>query len=235
MFNDVDSLELYEEFKDLKFRFPNLSLEKHGAAPWFIRGDLPFSAIYDKQQIDDEYSIKITIPGNYPDELPTVQETGNRIPNDFHHYQNDNLCLGAPIAVKYKFRKEPTLVGFVCNCVVPYLYSFSYKIKFGKMPFGELSHGALGILEYYKDLFGINDNRVILKLLEVLFEGKYHERNKCPCGSRKRLSECHGKTLLEIEDLQSRIDFKNEYYYIGNTLIKIAMEVPYPYSLFLKP
>lgn len=235
MFNDVDSLELYEQFKNLKLGFPNLNLEKQGNAPWFIRGGLRFSAIYDGQQINDEYSIKITVPGNYPDELPTVQEMDNRIPNDFHHYQNDNLCLGAPIAVKYKFRKEPTLVGFVCNCVVPYLYSFSYKVKFGKMPFGELSHGALGILEYYKDLFGINDNGVILKLLEILAEDNCHEQNKCPCGSKKRLFECHGKTLLEIKDLQSRTDFQSEYRYIGNTLIEIAIKTPFLYGLYMKP
>ncbi len=75
--------------------------------------------------------------------VPKVQETSNRIPTDFHHYQDDTLCPGAPIAVRQKFKKEPTLVGFVNNCVIPYLYSFSYKSKFGKMPFGELPHVRL--------------------------------------------------------------------------------------------
>jgi hypothetical protein len=223
----MDDLELYEQFKDLSLGFPKLRLEKDGAGPWFVRGDLCFSAAFSGRQIDDQYSLKIIIPEKYSDVLPKVQETDNRIPRDFHHYQDDSLCLGAPVAVKYKFKKEPTLVGFVSNCIIPYLYSFSYKIKFGKMPFGELSHGALGILEHYKDLFDLTDSRRVIKMIQILAEDNYQERNRCPCGSGKRLRFCHGKLLLELKTLQSPAEFHSEYNLIIKHFVAIAFQNPY--------
>jgi len=227
----MDDLELYEQFKDLNLKFPKLSLEKDGDGLWSVHGDLRFSAIFSGHQIDDQYSIKITIPKKYPDVLPKIQETANLIPGDFHHYQDDSLCLGAPIAVRYKFKKEPTLVGFVYNCVIPYLYSFSYKIKFGKMPYGELSHGTLGILEYYEDLFDMKDRRRIVRMIQILAEDNYRGHDRCPCGSGKRLRSCHGKVLRELMALQSPAEFISEYNLIIKYLVATAIQDPYR-SLF---
>ncbi|MBI5933849.1 MAG: SEC-C domain-containing protein [Chloroflexi bacterium] len=227
----MDDLELYEQFKDLNLRFPKLSLEKDGDSLWSVRGDLRFSATFSGRQIDDLYSIKITIPKKYPDVLPEVQEASNRIPGDFHHYQDDSLCLGAPIAVRYKFKKDPTLAGFVCNCLIPYLYSFSYKIRFGRMPFGELSHGTLGILEYYGNLFDMKDRRRIVRMIQILAEDNYREHDRCPCGSGKRLHACHGKVLRELMTLQSPVEFNSEHNLIIRYLVKTAIQGPYS-SLF---
>src|SRR6185436_6403906 len=133
----MDELELYRQFQDLSLSYPKLRLQKAGKGPWFARGKLGFSKESSKHAITDEYIVEILVPEKYPEAHPITREVGNRIPKDFHHNPDDSLCLGVPIAVKLKFRREPTLLGFVNNCVVPYLYSFSYKSKFGKMPFGE--------------------------------------------------------------------------------------------------
>ncbi len=226
----MDDLKLYEQFQDLSLSFPKLRLQRDGKGPWYIRGILRFSRECSGRHIDDEYSVEIIISKKYPDELPKILETGNRIPKDFHHYQDESLCLGAPLAVKQKFRKQPTLIRYVENCVIPYLYSFSYKCKYGKMPFGELSHGGIGILEYYQDLFGVKDHRRVLKLIAILAEENYRGHDRCPCGSGKRLRSCHGKILLEIQTLQTSHEFLTEYHWIISDLARKAFSNPYrPY------
>jgi len=224
----VDDLKLYEQFQDLYLSYPRLSLQKDTKGPWYINGILKFSREYFKRLIEDEYSVKIIVPENYSDMLPKILETGDRIPKDFHHYLDESLCLGAPLAVKLKFRRQPTLLGFVDNCAIPYLYSFSYKSRFGKLPFGELSHGGIGILEYYQELFGVKDHKRVLKLIEILAEESYHSHDRCPCGRGKRLESCHGKLLLEIKTVQSPAEFLNEYHLIVRDLVEKALKNRYP-------
>ena len=216
----MDDLKIYEQFKDLSLSYPGLRLQTDGKSPWCVRGILKFSREYFGRPIDDEYVIEIVIPEKYPDAIPEILETGNRIPKYFHRYQDETLCLGAPLAVKEKFRKQPTLLGYVDNCVIPYLYSFSYKTKFGKLPFGELSHGGLGILEYYQDLFDVKDNRRVLRLIQILAEENYRGHSRCPCGTGKRLRSCHGNVLLAIKELQTSVEFQNECTLIVRSLVE---------------
>jgi hypothetical protein len=226
----VEDLKLYAQFQDLGLSYPKLRLQRKESSPWYIRGLLEFSKEYSGKLISDLYQVQILIPETYSDELPKIHETGNRIPKDFHHYKDESLCLGAPLEIKRKFRKQPTLLGYVDNCVIPYLYSFSYKTRFGKMPFGELSHGGLGILEYYQDLFDLKDVRRILKFIQILAVDNYRGHARCPCGNGKRLRDCHGKILLEIKDLQTAAEFQAEYNLIVKNLIDIAFQKPYrPY------
>jgi len=70
--------------------------------------------------------------------------------------------------------------------VIPYLYTYSYNCKYGSLPYGELAHGWEGILDYYKDLFKIDDNQIILRLVKSLAQNQYMAHSRCPCGSRKR-------------------------------------------------
>jgi hypothetical protein len=37
-----------------------------------------------------------------------------------------------------KLSQSPTYLGFASECIVPYLFSISYKFKYGELPFGEL-------------------------------------------------------------------------------------------------
>jgi len=223
----VDDLKLYEQFQELCLGFPRLKLQKYGEGPWYVRGKLWFSRTYLKKNIEDEYSIEILIPQDYSLVLPRIFESGGRIPRDFHQYQDGALCLGAPLAIKLKFRKQPTLFGFVDGCVIPYLYSYSYECKFGKLPFGELSHGGKGILEYYQDVFDVKDHRRVLKLLQILAEENYHDHDRCPCGRGRRFHACHGKLLLELMKLQTPLEFYSDYNMIQNYLVSITTRNPY--------
>lgn len=223
----MDDLKLYEQFQELCLGFPGLSLQRYAEGPWYVRGQLKFSRAYLKQNIEDEYSIEILIPQDYPLVLPKTFETGGRIPRDFHQYQDGSLCLGAPLATKQKFRKQPSLFGYVEGSVIPYLYSYSYKCKFGKLPFGELSHGGKGILEYYQEVFSVRDPRRVRKFLQILADGNYRGHSRCPCGTGKRLRSCHGELLLELMLLQTPAEFHAEEDMIIKYLISTAFKLPY--------
>jgi hypothetical protein len=79
------------------------------------------------------------------------------------------------------------------------------------MPFGDLSHGVLGIIEYYTDLFGTADNVVALSLLKILAEDNYRGHHKCPCGSGRMLRKCHGPILLELKSSMPHSCYVTEY------------------------
>lgn len=220
----MDELTLYKQFQDLYLNFPGFILEKKGEDAWQIRGKIRFSREYLKRRVDDEYLVEILVLKDYPISLPKIFEIEGRIPIDFHRFQDEALCLGAPLEVKAKFRKRPTLLGYVDNCVIPYLYSYSYKCKFGKLPFGELSHGGKGLLEFYQNLFGIKDPRRVQRFLEILSLGNYQDRTRCPCGSGRRLRICHGSLIDKLLTLQGASEFNTEWNMISRYLISISVK-----------
>jgi len=175
-----------------------------------VLGNLSFSAQYNGVSIEDQYTVEIVIPADYPKILPAVKEIGGRIPKEFHTYSDDTLCLGSPLEVNMKFRKQETLLGFVEDLLVPFLYGYSYKEKYGEMPYGELSHGMNGILESYKGLFLVDDDMAVIAFLKILADDNYRGHISCPCGSNAKLRNCHGNTLRELKNYQKPDEYLNE-------------------------
>jgi len=198
------------QFEELSETFPGLKLSEDDPGRWTIRGILSFSATYQGVTITDTFSILIRLPQDYPNSPPTVQETGGRIPADFHQYPDRTLCIGAPVEVWRRFKSDPRLITFVKTLVVEYLYGYAYFEKFGEMPFSELSHGAQGIREYYHELFQTDDVHILLALLKVMADGTYRGHHPCPCGSGKILRKCHGPSMLELLKEQSQERFLHD-------------------------
>jgi hypothetical protein len=69
-------------------------------------------------------------------------------------------------------------------------------------PFGQWSHGAEGIREYYGEVLSTNDTKVITEYLDCLSKKKIKGHWPCPCRSGKRLRDCHA-TL--VHDLATKI------------------------------
>lgn len=220
----TDKLMVFSHFLELRSKYPQLQLVEEFNNRYVVQGLLSFSAAYQGIKFDDEYLIQIVIPNDYPNTPPSASEVGERIPNDFHKFWDDTLCLGAPIAVKKSFFENPTLLGFVENNLIPYLYSFSYMCKYSKLPYGELAHGPLGILEYYQEYFSVGNPIKVLKLVNILATGSYRGHHECPCASGKRLRDCHGSRLLEIQQFQSPINFANEYKVLVQMLVERGKE-----------
>ena len=160
--------------------------------------------------------MEIIVPNAFPKVLPSVTETGGKIPRtgEYHVTQTDNtLCLGSPLSLLLKLSKNPRLDGFAENCLVPYLFAISRKLKIGgSFPFGELAHGKAGILSDYSQLFGLKDSKQVGYVLELLGMRK-RRANKlpCPCGCRSRLGRCKfNLRLREFRGLASRSWFRKE-------------------------
>jgi len=196
--NNSKEILIRQQFEELSETYSGLRLCEDTPGRWTIRGVFSFSATFQGETIPDSFSVLIRLQDDYPDSPPTVQETGGRIPPDFHQYPDRTLCLGAPVEVWRRFKSDPRLITFVETLVVEYLYGYAYFEKYGEMPFGELSHGAQGIREYYQELFGTDDAQIILALLKVMADGTYRGHHICPCGSVKILRKCHGPAMLEL-------------------------------------
>lgn len=202
--------EIHRQFDDLVHAYSGLTLSQDRPARWVVRGSLYFCATFGGTTIEDSFAIVLSLPYVYPSLPPTIQEVGERIPRDFHTYPNGDLCLGAPVDVRSKFLRDPNLLPFVNNQVVPFPFSFRYFQDYGKMPYGQLAHGGEGILQYYQDLFHLNDNLALFGLLKILADGSYRGHLPCPCGSDFILRNCHGSLLQNLIPAQSTDRFLHD-------------------------
>lgn len=203
--------KIQEEYDELKKSYPQLYLTNIDNGNWMLLGYLSFNADYKLTlDLEDGFHLDVFIPTTYPNDVPRVQEVGGRIPNDFHRNSDGELCLGLPIQVKRKFLSQPTLLNFINNCIIPFLFSFSYFEKYGKMPFGEVGHGVQGLISGYKKEFDTNNIWTIYRLMKYLCDYSYPGFDPCTCGSGKRLFECHGKKIIELKQLQYPYQFQKE-------------------------
>jgi len=163
-----------------------------------------------------DYELAIHIPENFPLVLPTVFEISNKIEkvSDNHINYDGSLCLGAPFRIKEFLNKYKTLTPFFEECVLPYLYAVTLKIKTGQpFVFGELAHGSIGLIEDLKELFQLPDPKQISHMLKILSGGKKEgNRSICPCGCNKRLSTCrYFKTVQRMRKFLSRHEWEEQY------------------------
>ena len=207
----MDSSLVWEHFYELSDAFPDLILIPE-ENKYFVRGNIHFRAQHSTyESIEDVFLIEIEIPDTYPSVPPAARDLGERIPRSFHSFEDGSFCLGAPLAVKMTFAKSPTLLGFVNSLLIPYLYSFSFQVAHhGKMPYGELSHGGSGLMDYYMSLFETKRPVAIIKFLAILAFQKYRGHSQCPCESGNKLRRCHGPFLLGLQKHQTPEDFYSD-------------------------
>lgn len=225
-----------EEIKWLKNNYPGLSFYSNVSPA--IRGLFKFEAVYKKEGskenypiIKDNYEIEITLASNPLSSLPQVRETGNRIagvikrlektPADLHVNLNDTVCLCPYTAEKRKLPNGFNLKDFFNNLLVPYFYEQSYYEKHEQWPWGEYSHGELGLLEDYLENRGEGNNiELITEFIEnfkkINFSNSYLQLVKkdkikghviCFCGSGKRIRDCHNSSFRGLWYLKE--DIKN--------------------------
>jgi hypothetical protein len=157
-------------------------------------------------EVRDEYELSVLVPSAFPRDIPSVKEMGGRIPADGKHHRNPDgtLCLGAPLRLLVNVSKNPTLVGFAENCLIPYLYAMSRNLNEGiPFVFGELQHGAPGELKDYAELLGLKSPEQAGKAVLLLgMKDRYANKKPCPCGCGQRLGRCEFRVRLsKIRDL----------------------------------
>ena len=174
----------------------------------------------DDEIISDSYDIELWVPNTFPADEPTVRETGGRIPPDYHKLDGDDLCLGAPTAIRLKLAESPTLPAFLEYFVIPYLFGYSFFVRYGTMPFGELAHGDAGIYQYFCELFSAPDAEYVVDFLGLAgMKKSAANKEPCPCGSGKRLGRCHNRRVNHLRRQFGRITFRAEYERIAQWIL----------------
>lgn len=196
--------------------YPQMAIRPSAGHSLRLKGQFVFAAHHPKEgDIRDSFALEMIVPNGFPKELPRVTETGGRIPRTGEYHVNpmdSTLCLGSPLSLLIKLSKQPTLEGFAGNCLVPYLFAISHKLKNGgPLPFGELAHGVDGLFADYLLLFGLKTRDQLIYAFKLLGMKK-RRANKllCPCGCGIRLGRCkYNFRLREFRKVASRTWFRS--------------------------
>lgn len=216
---------ILHQFEESQKRYPQLILSQNVFGNCVVRGPIQASAVYEGETLEIKgVVVEILLPGEYPSTPPIVRETSG-MTKEFHTNGDGTLCLGSPLAVKATFARYPTILGFVEELVIPFFFAFEYWRQRGELPFGELSHGGKGILQYYQDLFGVQIEERVLGLLRILADNDYRGHHKCPCGSNYNIRHCHGETITSIGKLQTSDDFFADYGSIAKHLLELDVVI----------
>lgn len=190
-----------EEFKEFQKNFPGMELCTSVTNKQIIRGPLQLNHRYNDFTVNEIFEIEIEIPEKYPHAIPIVREISNKISRSYSHiYSDGSLCLGINGEIILKCDGVLNLEYLINSYVIPYLFSYRYFERFREYPFGERSHGAVGILEWYREYFNVKDFKQAYNLLRYSVLNKYRGHLPCPCNSGKRIRNCHGEIIRKIAD-----------------------------------
>ncbi len=190
---------------DLGDRYPTLHIFTNQDGATEVAGRFPVFDSNDKKL--EAFSLSIILPPAYPVELPIVYEVGGRIPRiaDRHVFGNGSACIFMPDDRWRCFPVSSSFVDYLDGPLRNYFLSQLYYEETGKWLFGEYSHDGKGIIEYYQELFEIQDVSTVIYFLFALCESKLRKQSMCPCGSGKKVKRC---CLLKLRELRRKIDPK---------------------------
>lgn len=165
--------------------------------PLSIRGMFPAKA---GDRIIERFRLEIRVPDTYPRDYPEVRETGGRIPRDRdRHIDSDGkACLFLPEEASIHFPAGSTLRTFLEGPVNSFLVGQLHFEEFGTWPFGQWDHGTGGILQFYAEKTSIDDPSVLVKFVECVASAEVKGHWDCPCGSGKRLRNCHAAEVAQL-------------------------------------
>ncbi|MHB0914598.1 MAG: hypothetical protein ACYC5A_04240 [Thermoleophilia bacterium] len=204
--------KLYEsEQLTLNKHFPTLMFVEEGNRV-YVSGKLPLKDNIEGEDIEDVWDIEIDFPFDYPFSLPEVREVGGRIKKstlgDRHFFSNDGTaCLCYKSEWRYFFTPGKSDVKVLLNdLVIPFFYGQSYFDKTGDWPFGEYSHDAPGMIQFYSRRLKEDDPITILGCIRILEnKGTVKGHWMCPCGSSKKIRDCHPKLQQELSDMKGYV------------------------------
>ena len=176
----------------LKERFPQLKYNREKKE--FI-GNIHIECICKDEFIKDDFEIRIEL---LKDDLPKVWEISNKVKNSYRHlYEDKRLCLATDLEQRLYLEKH-TIIEWIKEYVETYFISYIYYKKYGVFPFGEHSHGEIGTYEFIKKHYKMDNLNEAKSIYLYVCTQKYRGHLDCPCGSGKKLRNCHGNIILEI-------------------------------------
>ncbi len=166
-----------------------------------ICGSLP---VMDEGEILGRFQIEVVLPSDFPDSTPVVRETGGRIPwhEDRHvNPQNGEACPIVP--EEWLLRPDHGSILAFLDGPVRNFFLGQILVDAGQpWPFGERKHGRDGLLEAYAEMVGTSDINAVVRYLDCLSKETLKGHWSCPCGSNRRVRDCHRE---ELQALRLRI------------------------------
>jgi len=189
---------LYTQVKaEVTAKYPLLHFYIQGRVV-IVAGSFP--VIHGDTEIDS-YQIEIRLPEQYPQGIPYVWEIGKRIPRiaDRHMFVDGRACLFVEEDWYAANPQRTDLLEFLDGPVRNFFIGQSLVEAGRSWPFGQRSHGARGILECYAEMIGTTDLQTAFKYLELLSKKEIKGHWLCPCGSRRKLRNCHYAVIRELK------------------------------------
>lgn len=192
--------------------YPNIAI-----SPNKLRGEICFQRTYNNITILDSFNIEIFLSHNEQSILPKVKCLDNKIKNiakslnfkmdQLHTNPDGSFCLTVyPKEKSFFTNGQFNIQEFFINLLEPYLYWICYYEKYNQAPWGEYSHGSLGIFEFiaeenldFRKIYKIlKMNNISLRKILSLYR-----QSKCICGEKKskvesKIRKCHNKAWVGI-------------------------------------
>ena len=181
---------------EIQVSYPDLRLVVRNGQPLF-RGSFPVR--HDCDEID-RFQIEISFPEGI-NRLPAIREIGGRIPRDADHHINagtGDICTDVPELIL--LRGQPSLVEYLDGPVRNFFLSQIIVASGKTWPFGQWDHGKKGLLQAYGELVGVTEERQVRAYLDYVASKKVKGHWPCPCGSMKRVRDCHAKLIAELRE-----------------------------------
>jgi hypothetical protein len=154
-----------------------------------------------------EYGVVLVLPSNYPKRPPAMFCNDPRLPIgniDRHIMSDGRACLGVHGEISMRWLLSSTIVGFLESFVAPFLAWQAYYDAYQKAPpWGERSHFAQGVLEFYGEILGRPADSSVIGFIRLLArENRPKGHELCPCNSGERLRNCriHRDLLYELRE-----------------------------------
>lgn len=167
----------------------------------------------EDNKIVGSFAVEIFPTANFPYCFPKLFEVGGDIPCEanWHKYSDNSCCLTVSANEILLCKNGMSIVRFIKEVTIPYFANQLYRKREGKY-LKEYSHGALGVQEFYTDLFRTKDRKIWEEILKTAMGKIKYERNKfCYCGSKTKYKKCHLLIENKLKDIgweQIKKDFK---------------------------
>ena len=194
--------------------YPGMRVRPYTSDILRLEGDFSFRADYeDGAIIEDAYRLQVDVSRQFPIDIPRVMELDERIPRraEYHVSNEGTLCLGSSLRLHLIAITALDLTEFIQCSVVPYLYANSYREQEGVYPFGELAHGAVGLLDDYAQILGLNrPEQAAEGIALIAMKRRLANKRRCPCGCGLRLGACRfNETVHRLRAQLGRPLFKH--------------------------
>lgn len=147
------------------------------------------------------YRMELIFPRDYPAWVPDLfmREPGVPLVGDRHIEVTGRACLCLPHEIPRCLPDGIRLEPFLDVLVRPWLLGQVHFDLHGKWPYLARSHEADGIVEGLAELFGTTDLELVARFLPHLVKAKPTKGHvSCPCGSGRKLRDCHGAEYRRI-------------------------------------